>query len=129
MRIWIDLTNSPHVLVMRPVIERLRSDGHDVRVTARDARWEQTVQLADGEKKTLRVSIALEQRAPPVTTQKLVGYVMGGAGMVSMAVGGFFGAKALGDSHDLDAVCGTGANARKFCPASTPARSATVRSR
>jgi uncharacterized protein len=36
MRVWIDLTNSPHVLVMRPVIELLREDGHDVRVTARD---------------------------------------------------------------------------------------------
>ncbi|HEY2142310.1 MAG TPA: DUF354 domain-containing protein [Solirubrobacteraceae bacterium] len=36
MRVWIDLTNSPHVLVMRPVIERLREDGHEVRVTARD---------------------------------------------------------------------------------------------
>ncbi|HEY2767077.1 MAG TPA: DUF354 domain-containing protein [Solirubrobacteraceae bacterium] len=36
MRVWVDLTNSPHVLVMRPVIELLRTDGHDVRVTARD---------------------------------------------------------------------------------------------
>jgi uncharacterized protein len=36
MRVWIDLTNSPHVLVMRPVIELLRRDGHEVRVTARD---------------------------------------------------------------------------------------------
>ncbi len=36
MRIWIDLTNSPHVLVMRPVIEALERDGHEVRVTARD---------------------------------------------------------------------------------------------
>jgi uncharacterized protein len=36
MRVWIDLTNSPHVLVMRPVIEALRSEGHEVRVTARD---------------------------------------------------------------------------------------------
>jgi hypothetical protein len=36
MRVWIDLTNSPHVLVMRPVIEVLREDGHEVRVTARD---------------------------------------------------------------------------------------------
>lgn len=43
MRIWIDLTNSPHVLVMRPVIERLRAAGHDVRVTARD--FAQTLQL------------------------------------------------------------------------------------
>ncbi len=45
MRIWIDLTNSPHVLVMRPVIERLRSDGHDVRVTARD--FAQTIELCE----------------------------------------------------------------------------------
>ena len=30
MNVWIDLTNSPHVLVMRPVIERLRADGHEV---------------------------------------------------------------------------------------------------
>ena len=36
MRIWIDLTNSPHVLVMRPVVEVLRSRGHEVQVTARD---------------------------------------------------------------------------------------------
>jgi predicted glycosyltransferase len=36
MRVWIDLTNSPHVLVMRPVIERLKAQGHEVEVTARD---------------------------------------------------------------------------------------------
>ncbi|MDW5598460.1 DUF354 domain-containing protein [Conexibacter stalactiti] len=43
MRVWIDLTNSPHVLVMRPIIELLRADGHEVRVTARD--FAQTLQL------------------------------------------------------------------------------------
>jgi predicted glycosyltransferase len=36
VRVWIDLTNSPHVLVMRPVIEQLRARGHEVEVTARD---------------------------------------------------------------------------------------------
>jgi predicted glycosyltransferase len=36
VRIWIDLTNSPHVLVMRPVIANLRARGHEVEVTARD---------------------------------------------------------------------------------------------
>jgi uncharacterized protein len=45
MRIWIDLTNSPHVLVMRPVIERLRAEEHDVRVTARD--FAQTIELCE----------------------------------------------------------------------------------
>jgi len=36
MRIWVDLTNSPHVLVMRPVIANLQARGHEVEVTARD---------------------------------------------------------------------------------------------
>ena len=36
VRVWIDLTNSPHVLVMRPVIATLRERGHEVHVTARD---------------------------------------------------------------------------------------------
>jgi predicted glycosyltransferase len=36
MRVWIDLTNSPHVLVMRPVIEALQREGHEVQVSARD---------------------------------------------------------------------------------------------
>jgi predicted glycosyltransferase len=45
MRVWIDLTNSPHVLVMRPVIEHLQREGHDVQVTARD--FAQTIQLCE----------------------------------------------------------------------------------
>jgi predicted glycosyltransferase len=45
MRVWIDLTNSPHVLVMRPVIEHLRADGHEVAVTARE--FAQTVELCE----------------------------------------------------------------------------------
>jgi predicted glycosyltransferase len=36
LRVWIDLTNSPHVLVMRPVIEALHKRGDEVLVTARD---------------------------------------------------------------------------------------------
>jgi predicted glycosyltransferase len=36
LRVWIDLTNSPHVLVMRPVIDVLQARGDDVLVTARD---------------------------------------------------------------------------------------------
>lgn len=44
MRVWVDLTNSPHVLVLRPVIDALRADGHEVEVTVRD--FAQTVGLA-----------------------------------------------------------------------------------
>jgi len=36
MRIWVDLTNSPHVLVLRPIVDVLRAQGHEVQVTARD---------------------------------------------------------------------------------------------
>jgi predicted glycosyltransferase len=36
MRVWVDLTNSPHVLVMRPMIELMRKRGWQVDVTARD---------------------------------------------------------------------------------------------
>ena len=36
MRVWLDLTNSPHVLVLRPVVEVLRAQGHSVSITARD---------------------------------------------------------------------------------------------
>jgi predicted glycosyltransferase len=45
VRVWIDLTNSPHVLVMRPVIDVLRADGHEVEVTARD--FAQTLALCE----------------------------------------------------------------------------------
>ena len=45
MRIWIDLTNSPHVLVMRPVIRALERRGAHVLVTARD--FAQTLELLE----------------------------------------------------------------------------------
>jgi len=43
VRVWVDLTNSPHVLVMRPLIDAMRADGHEVEVTARD--FAQTLEL------------------------------------------------------------------------------------
>ena len=43
MRVWIDMTNSPHVPFFRPLIEILRSDGHEVEVTSRA--YAQTVEL------------------------------------------------------------------------------------
>jgi uncharacterized protein len=45
VKIWIDLTNSPHVLVMRPVIRDLRRRGYEVEVTARD--FAQTLGLCE----------------------------------------------------------------------------------
>ena len=45
MRIWIDLANSPHVLFFRPIIQALESQGHTVKITARN--FAQTIGLAD----------------------------------------------------------------------------------
>jgi predicted glycosyltransferase len=45
VRVWIDLTNSPHVLVLRPIVELLRAEGHEVEVTARD--FAQTLALCE----------------------------------------------------------------------------------
>jgi len=43
MRVWIDITNSPHVLFFAPIVRRLLEQGHSVTVTAR--RYAQTEQL------------------------------------------------------------------------------------
>ena len=45
MRVWIDMTNSPHVLFFRPLIRLLQEDGHEVEVTARD--YAQTLGLLE----------------------------------------------------------------------------------
>jgi len=45
MRVWVDLTNSPHVLFFRPLIRLLRERGHEVEVTARE--YAQTLQLLE----------------------------------------------------------------------------------
>jgi len=43
--VWIDMTASAHVLVFRPLIERLRGRGDEVEITARD--YAQTLQLLE----------------------------------------------------------------------------------
>jgi predicted glycosyltransferase len=45
VRVWVDLTNSPHVLVLRPLIALLQAEGADVAITARD--FAQTVALCE----------------------------------------------------------------------------------
>ena len=45
MRIWIDVTNSPHVVIFRPLIARLQARGHEVTVTSRE--FAQTIGLLD----------------------------------------------------------------------------------
>ena len=35
MRVWVDFTNTAHVYVLRPLVEAMERDGHDVTLTAR----------------------------------------------------------------------------------------------
>lgn len=44
-RVWIDMTNSPHVLVLRPIIEEFQRRGAEVIVTSRE--FAQTIPLLD----------------------------------------------------------------------------------
>jgi predicted glycosyltransferase len=53
LRIWIDLSNSPHVLFFEPVIDALRRRGHEVVVTAR--RFCNTLALARARGLSVRV--------------------------------------------------------------------------
>jgi predicted glycosyltransferase len=45
LNIWVDMSAPAHVLVLRPIIERLRAQGHTVEVTSRD--YAQTQALLD----------------------------------------------------------------------------------
>ncbi|MDQ6875983.1 MAG: DUF354 domain-containing protein [Actinomycetota bacterium] len=45
MRVWVDLTNSPHAMLFAPIVRRLQERGDDVLVTAR--RFAHTVELAE----------------------------------------------------------------------------------
>ena len=45
MRVWIDMTNSPHVVFFRPLVGLLEARGHEVTITARD--FAQTLDLLE----------------------------------------------------------------------------------
>lgn len=45
MRVWVDVTNSPHVVIFRPLIARLEARGHEVTVTSRE--FAQTIGLLE----------------------------------------------------------------------------------
>ena len=57
MRVWIDVTNSPHVPFFRPLLALLDERGHEVLVTARE--YAQTIELLED------ADIAYEVVGPP----------------------------------------------------------------
>ena len=85
MRVWIDLTNSPHVLVMRPVIDVLRARGHEVDVTARA--FAQTLELC--ERFGIDVTVVGHHRGGRVPA-KAIGLVSRSAALARWARGGSF---------------------------------------
>ena len=44
MQVWVDFENTPHVLILKPIIEELQRRNHSVVITARDC--SQTIELA-----------------------------------------------------------------------------------
>jgi predicted glycosyltransferase len=53
VKIWVDFTASAHPLVFRPLVERLKEQGHVVEITARD--YAQTLQLIESHGMTATV--------------------------------------------------------------------------
>jgi len=88
---------------------------HHVRVFLGDASWEDVVKLGDGELRTVRVALHAEPGAVVTSSQRLVGFVLGGVGIAAMAVGAGYGVLAVQRSHDLLGPCGQD---RQTCPPS-----------
>jgi uncharacterized protein len=53
VKVWVDFTASAHPLVFRPLVERLKEQGHEVEITARD--YAQTLQLIESHGMTATV--------------------------------------------------------------------------
>jgi predicted glycosyltransferase len=99
VRIWIDLTAPAHPVVFRPIVERLRSAGHEVDVTARD--YAQTLALAR--------RLGLEHRAigehgGAKRTRKLVSLLSRSLELWRWARGRRFDLAAAHGSNDLAVV-------------------------
>ncbi|MCX8007497.1 MAG: DUF354 domain-containing protein [Coriobacteriia bacterium] len=99
-RIWVDLTNSPHVLVMRPVIAELQRRGYDVVVTARE--YAQTLPLLE------RFSIphvVIGRHRGRNMAAKAFGLVARSAAMIAFGAGKGFSLGISHASNDLPVAC------------------------
>ena len=62
LRIWVDFTNTAHVIVLRPLVERLEAAGHEVALTARPL--SHTVELLEEWGRPHTVDRPLRRRRP-----------------------------------------------------------------
>ena len=96
MRVWIDVTNSPHVLFFEPIIADLHRGGHEVFVTARD--YAQTVPLL--KQKHIEYTLIGRHRGS-VTLAKALGLVTRSAQLTSFAAGKHFDVAFSHNSNDM----------------------------
>jgi hypothetical protein len=104
---------------------RIDPGKHRLRVGLGPASWEETLLLGDGESRTVHVSFREQPGTVVRSSQRLVGFVLGGAGMLTMAVGAALGVAAVNGSHNLLGPCGQD---RQHCPPSEQGAIDTVRS-
>jgi predicted glycosyltransferase len=96
MRIWIDITNSPHALFFDPIIRDLKADGHEVFVTARD--YAQTVELLA--QKRIDYTLIGRHRGAKASA-KAVGLASRSIALISYARGKRFDVAFSHNSNDL----------------------------
>lgn len=96
MRVWIDVTNSPHVLFFEPIIADLHRGGHEVFVTARG--YAQTVPLL--KQKHIEYTLIGRHRGA-VTLAKALGLVTRSAQLTHFAAGKRFDVAFSHNSNDM----------------------------
>jgi predicted glycosyltransferase len=96
MKIWIDITNSPHVLFFEPIIADLHAGGHEVSVTARD--YAQTVPLL--QQKGIEATIIGEHQGSS-TFAKAMGLASRSTRLMAFALGKRFDVAFSHNSNDL----------------------------
>ncbi|WP_394820696.1 tol-pal system YbgF family protein [Pendulispora albinea] len=84
---------------------------HRVRIRAHQGAeasdtWEQSIELEDGEKRTLSASTVLVTPPPGPRPARTVSFIVGGAGLALTGAGAILGIMALGDSKELERDCG-----------------------
>ena len=82
MRVWVDLSNSPHVELFEPIVDHLAAGGDEVVLTARD--HAQTVQLARPRWPELTV---IGGPSPPGRAAKAAGILRRSADLARFAAG------------------------------------------
>jgi len=78
---------------------------HRIRIQQGKETWEDTIEIEDGEVRTMVVSSALEQPPPRAKPGRTGAFVVGGVGVALAAVGAAFGVMASGDSKSLTRDC------------------------